>query len=907
MADMLERLKIALADRYRIERELGSGGMGTVYLAHDTRHEREVAVKVLRPELAATLGAERFLREIKIAAKLHHPHILPLYDSGETEGFLYYVMPYEAGQSLREKLAKEGELPIQDAIRVLRDVVDALAHAHKHGVVHRDIKPDNVLLSGRHALVTDFGVAKAVSEATGREQFTTTGVALGTPSYMAPEQASADPSIDHRADIYGLGVVAYEVLAGKPPFWGTSPQQVLSSHVTQTPELVTSHRAAISPALSHFVMKCLEKKPADRWQTAEEMLQILEPLLTPSGGITPTSTQPVRAIQKLLSKTTVIVIGMLALVIFAGTVLMLSSRGPIPLQVGPQKKITYGLGLEVDPAISPNGEMMAYAAGPAGQMHIYVQQIEGGGAIALTEGLPGNFRSPRWNPGGTRIAFQSAGSIFSMPALGGNLKRLVEPAASTSVSDEAIYAPHPDNPAWSPDGTQIAYVWQTSAPSLASQRRENVICVQSIDGGEPREIAKVIEAHSLHWSPDGSLIAYVSGASLFIFGTRDFGNVDPSSIWVVPAAGGDPVRVTDDDCLNVSPVWMPDGKQLLFVSDRNGIRDLYQVAISSTGRPSGTPLRITTGLNAHTIEVSTDGKKLAYSVFTHRANLWSLAIPQGIPVSISEAQPLTNEAQVIEVAEVSRDGRWLAFDSNREGNQDIYKVPVAGGVPEQLTTHPSDDYAPSWSPDEREVVFYSLRNGNRDIYVMSADGGAVHQLTSDPAQDRHPAWSPNGNDLVFASDRTGRHELFLITRQSERSEWGTPEQLTFDGGFLPRWSPEGLEIVYRSDPSQSLRIFSPDRGESRVLVRAQDIGLTPAYADWSSDGRTIYYTAYQGENPQSVWSIPSGGGSPILLVRFDDPSRKHTRYSFTSDGEHFLFVINQFESDISIMELINKD
>ena len=198
MTNNLDRLETALADRYAIEQEIGAGGMATVYLAEDLKHHRPVAVKVLRPELAAVLGPERFLREIEIAANLTHPHIVPLYDSGEADGFLYYVLPYIEGESLRAKLVREGELPIADAVRILRDVVDALTDAHAHGVVHRDIKPDNVLLTKHHALVTDFGVAKAVSEATGRQALTTAGVALGTPAYMAPEQATADPRVDHR-------------------------------------------------------------------------------------------------------------------------------------------------------------------------------------------------------------------------------------------------------------------------------------------------------------------------------------------------------------------------------------------------------------------------------------------------------------------------------------------------------------------------------------------------------------------------------------------------------------------------------------------------------------------------------------------------------------------------------------
>jgi serine/threonine-protein kinase len=293
MTDAFNRLKAALADRYTVERELGAGGMATVYLAEDVKHHRKVAVKVLRPELAAALGADRFHREIEIAANLTHPHILPLHDSGDADGFLYYVMPHIDGESLRDKLAHEGELPITEAVRILRDVVDALSEAHEKGVVHRDIKPDNVLLTKHHALVTDFGVAKAVSEATGAQKLTTEGVALGTPAYMSPEQAAADPHIDHRADIYAVGVVAYELLTGRPPFLGTTPQMILSAHMTDTPEPVTKYRESVPPALEQLVMKCLEKKAADRWQSAEELLPQLEAMTTPSGGMTPTGTMPI--------------------------------------------------------------------------------------------------------------------------------------------------------------------------------------------------------------------------------------------------------------------------------------------------------------------------------------------------------------------------------------------------------------------------------------------------------------------------------------------------------------------------------------------------------------------------------------------------------------------------------------
>jgi len=292
--DLASRVAVALADRYRIERELGQGGMATVYLAEDLKHRRRVAVKVLRPELAESIGGARFLREIEIAAQLTHPHILPLHDSGEAGGFLYYVMPYVDGEPLRAKLARDGALPPADAARYLREVADALAYAHSRGVVHRDIKPENVMISGRHAMVMDFGIAKAVSEAADSpEGLTTVGMTLGTPAYMAPEQAVADPSIDHRADIYALGVMGYEMVAGRTPFDARSPQQVLAAHVTQAPEPLLTRAPGCPPALASLVMRCLEKRAGDRPQSAADLVAPLEVTTTPSGEVAPTGAQPV--------------------------------------------------------------------------------------------------------------------------------------------------------------------------------------------------------------------------------------------------------------------------------------------------------------------------------------------------------------------------------------------------------------------------------------------------------------------------------------------------------------------------------------------------------------------------------------------------------------------------------------
>jgi len=289
----IERLKVALAERYRLERKLGAGGMATVYLAEDLRHGRQVAIKVLEPGLAAALGTERFLREIEIAAKLTHPHILPLHDSGEADGFLYFVMPFVDGESLRQRLAREKQPPIADVTRILREVVDALAYAHANGVVHRDIKPDNVMLSGRHALVADFGIAKALSEVNNApQQLTSFGVAIGTPQYMAPEQAAGDTDIDARADIYSLGIVAYEMLAGRPPFSGTSLQQLLRAQIEEIPQPLGEIRPDVSPGLEAAVMRCLAKSRDERWQSATNLLGELEAVTTPASGSTAINVPP---------------------------------------------------------------------------------------------------------------------------------------------------------------------------------------------------------------------------------------------------------------------------------------------------------------------------------------------------------------------------------------------------------------------------------------------------------------------------------------------------------------------------------------------------------------------------------------------------------------------------------------
>ncbi len=274
MSDVLDRLKVALAERYRVEREIAAGGMATVYLAHDLKHNRKVAIKVFRPELGAALGSERFLREIEVTAGLNHPHILPLLDSGRAQGLLYYVMPLVEGESLRDRISREKQLPVDEAIRLAREVAAALSYAHSQGVIHRDIKPENILLSHGEAIVADFGIAAAVSVA-GGERLTETGLAIGTPAYMSPEQGTSEGNVDPRSDIYSLSCVLYEMLAGQPPFTAPSAQAVLARHAIDAVPSLRTLRSTVPDYVEATIEQALSKTPADRFSTATGFAEAL--------------------------------------------------------------------------------------------------------------------------------------------------------------------------------------------------------------------------------------------------------------------------------------------------------------------------------------------------------------------------------------------------------------------------------------------------------------------------------------------------------------------------------------------------------------------------------------------------------------------------------------------------------
>ena len=660
--------------------------MATVYLAEDLRHRRKVAMKVLRAELAASLGPDRFVGEIEVLARLTHPHILPLHDSGVADGFLFYVMPYVDGESLRTRLDRAGEMPVGDVVRILYEVADALSYAHELGVVHRDIKPDNVMLSGRHALVMDFGVAKALSAATGRHAITTAGIALGTPAYMAPEQAAADSGMDHRVDIYALGAMGYEMLTGMPPFTGRTAQEVLSAHVTREPAPVAERRPGTPSALADLIMGCLAKRPADRWQTADEVRQRLEALVTPSGGITPTTTRPVAAVARPAGRRTrLVVAGVALLALLAAVFAYMTLRpGAETVELGRRVQVTLGPELDLDPALSPDGRLIAYASGTAGDTRIYVRQVAGGAAVAVADDVPGRQRAPRWSPDGGSILFTAGRGLHLVPALGGMSRLVVDAAAAGGVVDAS----------WSPDGRSIAYI------------RGDSLIRRQIETGAERGLAEGGGLMLASWSPDGRWIAVADGNRGFMYGTRFLGDLAPARIVLIPAEGGEPVEIAGGGSLNTSPAWLR-SDALLYVSNRDGARDVYVQRLDRRGAPSGDPRRLTVGLSAHAVSVSADGTALAYATLVESVNVWSLPFGAGGALDTALLRAETREQQVVEGFDISPDGRWLVFDSNRDGHQQIFRAAIDGGTVQQLTRGAGDSFIPRFSPDGREIVFHS--------------------------------------------------------------------------------------------------------------------------------------------------------------------------------------------------------
>jgi Tol biopolymer transport system component len=873
-ADPLDQLRPALADRYAVVRELGRGGMATVYLARDERHGRAVAIKVMRPELAALLGAERFLAEIRTTATLQHPHILSLFDSGAVGATVFYVMPFVDGESLRDLLARERQLPVADAVRIAREVADALMYAHSHGVIHRDIKPENILLQGGHALVADFGIALAASR-TGGARLTETGMSLGTPHYMSPEQAMGERDLDARSDVYALGCVLYEMLVGEPPFTGPSAQSIVAKVLTEPAPRVRTRRPLVPESVDDAIATALEKLPADRMRSAEAFGAALDASLVSTGRTASAPTRR-RSVLPLVAAATLAVLASLASLALGNW--FGASRAAPPLAFGRDTHVTWDPALEVTPVLSPDGKMVAYAGGQITSFRIMVRAIGAGRAQPLTGDTTAMESNPQWTSDGSRVLFLARGGVYSAPAGGGPARAEVPGDPRAPVGAAAL----------SNDGKRLAFA------------RGDTLFVR--DGNAPpHSVARMAQPTLCAWAPNDRFVACTSGNAQYSLPGVLFANRAPSQVVLWRASDNAVVPVTDVPSLNASPTWSADARWLYFISDRDGPRDLYGIRLGSDGHPSGAPVRLTTGLNAHTAALSANGQRLAYSRFSIRSSIWTMPMPVHPPAMTTGAVRVTNANENIEVFDVSADGRWLYYDSDLSGNSDIFRLRTGGGEPEQLTTDPADDFAPSLSPDGTEFVFHSWRTGNREIFVQRLDGGGVTQVTHTPRQPALPDWSPDGRAIAFGDLGVGNG--IGIVRRDAAGHWTDPAW-RISGGNRPAWTADGRQLAYITGPQGGdVRVIGVDAGESRLFVDASAPGAPLPVNIIAGKGDTLYYETIDGPNGATIWSITTAGGAPRALVNFDRRLHPPTRGSFRIKNGRLYFLAQTRESDVWAMEV----
>ncbi len=889
MTDAVQRLSMALADRYRIERELGQGGMATVYLAHDLRHDRDVAVKVLREDLAASLGGGRFLREIKIAAQLQHPHILPLLDSGEADGFLFFVMPFVKGQSLRERLAREGELPLSEAVRLLVEVVDALVEAHAHGVVHRDIKPDNVMLSGRHALVTDFGVAKAVSEATGRSTVTTAGVALGTPTYMSPEQAAADPHVDHRSDIYAVGVMAYEMVCGRPPFTGTTPQQVLAAHVTQAPDPPSKHRGAITPAMDQVILTCLAKRAADRFQAAADLLAALEPLATPSTGITPTATRPTAAIRR--RKWWGAGVASVVVAVVAGGLLWRQRAAAPPASTALDRVRLTTSGYAASPLVSPDGQQVLYAERPcaaAVSQHCFqrlvVQDVNTGARQVLLDSVV-HVGTIQWSSSGdwALINLRRSGAAPGLPIavishLGGTPIPLAYAASFTGRGD-----------------TVIAGALEGVRRGRVTLRRYVAPWTQAID-------TLSIEA------PDGA--RFLQG----IF-------VSPTDRWIATIwATQDQVAVlaiVDRQGRLVSSrpyfawlaiTWNAAGTALLAPAGVPGRGDLLRIKVDPRSGALGATDTLSISANATLFGRSADGTVVAYVEATEGSkDLWTLTATGAGRVP-QLARKVTS-GSAINGWEISGDGATVLYTmSVAAGDRldvQLFAAPFTEGGAHPVTPPLTDVLSINLTGDGRRVVVAT--KGRPAGTVFTSYDLATARVTA-TVQRSDSGWNlgPAGGEDVAAY--TNRVAVILDgslreVRRSTLSDSAGRILFAFGAptgrGLGVLRVPGDFTTVIREDFNIHVPIdtLTTSGGWDQIgmLAVLQLHGIT----SWQWDGSMLYVGVTAADPNWAIYRLPRGGGAQERVGPIPVPDNPQLDYS--RDFRRGVVLVTPVVSDIWLL------
>ncbi|MGH7536163.1 MAG: protein kinase domain-containing protein [Gemmatimonadales bacterium] len=866
MPELLTRLQTALSDRYRLEGEIGAGGMATVYLAQDLRHDRRVALKVLRPELAAVIGAERFLAEIKLTANLQHPHILPLFDSGEADSFLFYVMPYVEGESLRDRLNREKQLPVADAVRVATEVASALDYAHRHGVVHRDIKPENILLHDGRALVADFGIALAASKASG-SRMTETGMSLGTPQYMSPEQAMGEREITARSDVYALGAVLYEMLTGDPPFSGSTAQAIVARVVTESPRPLIPQRHTIPPHVEAAVLTALEKLPADRFATAAEFAAALTDRTHAPAATVPTPAAP-RRVRRRWPASTLAASGIAALATVAALWGWLRPALPLPISryslflPAPEALQSTGNAGGGRLAISPDGRKLVYLGPGESGTRLWLRRRDQLSATPIS-GTDGGI-SPFFSPDGRQVGFINRGRSVRIVSLEGGPPLTLTDSANTTAGD------------WGPDG----YVYFENEAGMARVRST----------GGPMEQVFTLSEERKEIGSEWPVV--LPGARGLIFRVRRSGQppsdydimgmklpkgearVLTRGVYARYAATGNLLVVTADGKLLAIPF---DPEKLALtgppVALVEGIRVLaggFGVDLTLSG--TGTLLYTTGGSVASRRVVWVSRQGTASPV----DSAWD---PQGTINSVA----------------LSPDGKALAVGLVRDNKEDIWVKQLPTGPFSRITFGDTGNVRPSWSADGRSVVYISDRGGAGAglVFARRADGtGAARGLLSSPINFGQALESRDGRWLVLrrTASEAGAGDIHALRIGDSVL---TPLITTPASEGNPALSPDGHWLAYSSDESGTAEVYVrpfPDVASARWQVSTTG-GTQPV---WANSGRELFYR--NGRNDlvaAEVRTTPSFSvgqqrvlfpAAPYLTLGF------YQSYNVSPDDRRFLMV-----------------